>query len=55
MTPALSLRIVQTGYANLDASPSRLRIEEAEDEDKVAMVGRRSFGRFNKVLEVCQE
>lgn len=46
---SLALRVVQTGYASLDA-PSRA-VEEDMDEDKPVMVGRRSFGKFNKVLE----
>jgi hypothetical protein len=48
----LTLRIVQAGFANLDSSPSEIRIAEDDLEDKPVMVGRRSFGRFNKVLEV---
>lgn len=50
--PKLALRVVQTGYANLDV-PSTTRPAEDFDEDKPVMVGRRSFGKFNKVLEVC--
>lgn len=51
---ALTLRVVQTGYANLD-SPLRVRAESDGDgvDDKPVMVGRRSFGNFNKVAEVC--
>jgi len=45
----LALRVIQTGYANLDV-PSSGAVAE---EDKPVMVGRRSFGKFNKVLEVC--
>jgi len=48
----LGLRIVQTGFANIDSSQSEIRIEEDGLEDKPVMVGRRSFGRFNKALEV---
>jgi hypothetical protein len=52
-SPSLALRVVQTGYANLDA-PSIFRPEEEDmEEDKPVMIGRRSFGKFNKVLEVC--
>ena len=49
----LPLRVVQAGYANLDDSPASLRISTQDDfEDKPVMVGRRSFGKFNRVLEV---
>jgi hypothetical protein len=48
----LVLRVVQAGYANIDSSPSEIRITEDDLEDRPVMVGRRSFGRFNKVLEV---
>jgi len=48
----LALRIVQAGFANIDSSQSEVRIEEDDLEDKPVMVGRRSFGRFNKALEV---
>jgi hypothetical protein len=51
--PALALRVVQTGFANLDYAPSRIQYMEEEEEDKPVMVGRRSFGKFNRVLEVC--
>lgn len=50
----LALRVVQTGFANLDASPVKIQyIDEDQLEEKPAMVGRRSFGKFNKVVEVC--
>lgn len=48
----LALRIVQTGYANLDTSSFRPTEDDKEEETPI-MVGRRSFGNFNKVLEVC--
>jgi hypothetical protein len=52
-TPSnLALRVVHTGYANIDV-PSSLRPMEDVEEEKLVMVGRRSFGKFNKVLEVC--
>jgi len=50
---ALALRVVQTGYANLDSLPPlQVRSMEEEPEDKPIVVGRRSYGKFNKVLEV---
>ena len=49
----LALRVVQTGYANLDAPPNFRAAEKDGEEDKPMIVGRRSFGKFNKVLEVC--
>lgn len=57
-TPTNTLRVVQTGFANLD-QPSPIKAERVNDDDndfgeeKPFMVGRRSFGKFNKVLEVC--
>jgi hypothetical protein len=51
--PALALRAVQTGFAHLDSATSRIQYMDEEEEDKPAMVGRRSFGKFNRVLEVC--
>ncbi|TVY32939.1 hypothetical protein LSUB1_G007804 [Lachnellula subtilissima] len=53
---ALALRVVQTGYANLDSLPSlQVRSMEEEQEDKPIVVGRRSYGKFNKVLEKQQD
>lgn len=48
------LRIIQTGYANLDIpSPQQIKPMDDDDfEDRPAMVGRRSFAKFNKALEV---
>lgn len=51
-SPTLTLRVVQTGYANLDTPSSFGPTDEDMEEDKPVMVGRRSFGKFNKVLEV---
>jgi len=53
----LAIRVVQAGYANLDIpSSSNKSVEEQSTwEDKPVMVGRRSFGKFNKVLEVCHQ
>ncbi len=48
----LKMRVVQAGFANIDSSLSDIRITEDNLEDKPVMVGRRSFGRFNKGLEV---
>jgi hypothetical protein len=52
-SPTLALRVVETGFANLDSSPVVVKALDENLEDKPVMVGRRSFGRFNKVLEVC--
>ncbi|KAI9650368.1 hypothetical protein NHQ30_000381 [Ciborinia camelliae] len=58
-TPTNTLRVVQAGFANLDL-PSPIRFGRAGDNDdtfedeKPLMVGRRSFGKFNKVLEKQQ-
>jgi hypothetical protein len=53
LSPSLALRIVETGYANLDAT-SNFRAVEQNIEDDTPMVGRRSFGKFDKKLEVCR-
>ena len=50
--PFLALRIVETGFANLDSSPTKIEYMADDLEDEPAMVGRRSFGKFNRVLEV---
>ncbi|KAF2208364.1 hypothetical protein CERZMDRAFT_101431 [Cercospora zeae-maydis SCOH1-5] len=47
------LRIVQAGYATLDSTS---RVNDASDSDddapvRPAMPGRKSFGKFNKVIE----
>jgi hypothetical protein len=51
-SPALALRVVQTGFANLDASPVKIQYVDDDLDEKPVMVGRRSFGKFNRVLEV---
>ncbi|CZR61547.1 uncharacterized protein PAC_11444 [Phialocephala subalpina] len=50
----LALRVVQTGFANLDASPVKIQYIDEDELEKPAMVGRRSFGKFNKVVEKQQ-
>ncbi|KAI0999725.1 hypothetical protein K3495_g8471 [Podosphaera aphanis] len=50
--PALSLRVVQTGYAGLDRPHITGTIDALEE--KPTMAGRRSFGRFNKAIEKQQ-
>jgi hypothetical protein len=45
------LRVVSTGFANIDTLPSQAAYVE-DVEDKPVMVGRRSFGKFNRVIEV---
>lgn len=48
------LRIIQAGYANLDIlTPQPVKLMDDDDfADRPAMVGRRSFAKFNKALEV---
>lgn len=56
--PKLAIRVVQAGYANLDvpsSSNSKSIEEDSSWEDNPIIVGRRSFGRFNKVLEKQQD
>jgi len=54
VAPPLTLRIIEAGFAHLDASPSQQRYQEEEPEDKPVLVGRRSFGKFNRLLEKQQ-
>ncbi|KAL2064119.1 hypothetical protein VTL71DRAFT_4613 [Oculimacula yallundae] len=54
-SPVLALRVVQTSFANIDASLSQARIMDEDIEEQASMVGRRSYGRFNKVLEKQQD
>lgn len=51
--PNGALRVIQAGYANIDIPiPQHLKsVDEDDMSDRPAVVGRRSFGRFNKVLE----
>lgn len=51
----LALRVVSASYSSIDvAAPRQVTTMDGDDssEDKPVMVGRRSFGRFNKKLEV---
>ncbi|TAQ87722.1 hypothetical protein B7494_g3941 [Chlorociboria aeruginascens] len=60
-----SLRVVQTGWANLDTDTGlgqgwKVERDEGEEDEegdgnKPAVVGRRSFGKFNRVLEKQQD
>lgn len=49
----LTLRVVETGFANLDTTPLKVQYADDITAEEPVMVGRRSFGKFNKVLEVC--
>lgn len=54
-TPAAEspLRIVSAGYSSLDATgPGKERSEEGEGTARPSIAGRRSFGKFNKAVEV---
>lgn len=47
------VQIVHAGFASLDDNARSRYIEEVENlGDRPGMMGRRSFGRFNKALEV---
>jgi len=53
----LALRVVSAGYASIDMTVfGALKTMEDEDssEDRPVVIGRRSFGRFNKRLEVSE-
>ncbi|KAL3417359.1 zinc knuckle [Phlyctema vagabunda] len=57
LPPAAALRVIQAGFANLDNTlPIHVKSAETEDvsEDKPVAVGRKSFGKFNRVLEKQQ-
>ncbi|KAH8588968.1 hypothetical protein B0O99DRAFT_343683 [Bisporella sp. PMI_857] len=52
----LSLRVVSTGYASLDVrTPMQIRKidteEDSSSEEQPVIVGRRSFGKFNRKVE----
>ncbi|QSZ37749.1 hypothetical protein DSL72_008848 [Monilinia vaccinii-corymbosi] len=59
-TPTNTLRVIQAGFAHLDLpTPTKLERGGGGDDgdfvdEKPFMVGRRSFGKFNKVLEKQQ-
>lgn len=46
------LRIVSAGYSMLDAAKDRSSEEEEESQASRQVKGRRSFGKFNRTLEV---
>jgi hypothetical protein len=50
------IRVIQTGFATLDQAPlERAIISDEEDENTSSpMVGRRSFGKFNRTIEVSR-
>jgi hypothetical protein len=50
-----SIRVVETGFAAIDhALPAQITSTSGEDvnSDRPLIVGRRSFGKFNRVIEV---
>ncbi len=47
------LRIEQMSFAGIDRAPRVVRTAEREEVDEPVVVGRRSFGKFNRKLEVC--
>lgn len=49
---ASPFRVVSAGYSTLDGSNTKDQDSEDEDESTGPHVGRRSFGKFNKGLEV---
>jgi hypothetical protein len=50
----VTLRVVQTGFSAIDGLQGGVSIAHAEDQivDRPAVVGRRSFGKFNRAIEV---
>ncbi len=50
-----SLRVVQTGFATIDSrlpGGAAITIDEDISSDRPAIVGRRSYGKFNRIIEV---
>jgi len=52
VSPATVLRVIPAGFAHLDAPISEVKHIDDSEDDKPAMVGRKSFGKFNRVIEV---
>jgi hypothetical protein len=54
-TYTATLQVVPTGFANLDrlSAPQIQSVSEEDVHDRPLLVGRRSFGKFNRILEVC--
>lgn len=52
-TAGSGLRIVEAGYGAIDSgAPIPESDDEEEEEQSAGMAGRRSFGKFNKAVEV---
>jgi hypothetical protein len=52
-TAAPALRIVEAGYGAIDSgAPIPESDDDEEEEQSAGMAGRRSFGKFNKAVEV---
>jgi hypothetical protein len=52
-TAAPALRIVEAGYGAIDSgAPIPESDDDEEEEQSAGMAGRRSFGKFNKTVEV---
>ncbi|THY05130.1 hypothetical protein D6D03_03248 [Aureobasidium pullulans] len=49
---ASSLRIVEAGYGAIDSGAPIPESDDEEEEQSAGMAGRRSFGKFNKAVEV---
>jgi len=50
------MRIVSAGFSSIDAAgPARMAAEDEEEDSVVGSnyQGRKSFGRFNRTVEVC--
>ncbi len=50
--PIVTLRVIEAGFAHLDTSPSQHVSIDSDSEDTPMVIGRRSFGKFNQVIEV---
>lgn len=47
-----SLRVVNAGYGAIDSGAPISESDDEEEEQSAGMAGRRSFGKFNKTVEV---
>lgn len=53
-----SVHVIQAGFAAIDKSTDRIvDVEEEEEQEsqRPAIAGRKSFGKFNRTIEVCRQ
>ena len=52
-TPKNALRVVQTGFAGIDNAKPIVAASFESEPTAASIGGRRSFGKFNRTIEVC--